>query len=62
MSNAHHTCWEKVGVVMILGTFRAAVGGPFGLFGVLLNSLLEVLFFTTSEVNRQQRQAASYSG
>ena len=38
---------------MILGTFRASAGEPFGLFGVLLGSLFEVLFFTTFEGNRQ---------
>ena len=44
VSNAHHTFWDKMCFVMILGTFRASVGEPFGLFGVLLGSLFEVLF------------------
>ena len=38
--------------VMILDTFRTSLGEPFGLFGVLLGSLFEVLFFTSSEGNR----------
>ena len=52
MSNEHRTFWEKVGFVMILDTFRAPVGEPFGMFCVLLASLFEVLFFTTFEGNR----------
>ena len=52
VSNAHHTFWEKVGFVMILETFRASVGEPFGLLGVLLGTLFEVLFFTTFEGNQ----------
>ena len=52
MSNAHHTVWDQIGFVMILDTFRTSVGEPFGLFGVLLVSLFEVLFFTTFEGNR----------
>ena len=52
VSNTHHTFWDKMCFVMILGTFRTSVGEPFGLFGVLLGSLFEVLFFTTFEGNR----------
>ena len=52
MSNAHHTFWDKVGFVMSLDTFRASVGEPFGLFGVLLGTLFEVLFLTTFQGNR----------
>ena len=37
---------------MILDTFRASLGEAFGLFGVLLGTLFEVLFFTTFEGNR----------
>ena len=52
VSNEHHTFWEKVGFVMILDTFRASAGEPFSLFGVLLGTLFEVLFFNTFEGNR----------
>ena len=52
VSNAHHTVWDKIGFVMILDTFRASVGEPFGLFGVLWGTLFEVFFFTTFEGNR----------
>ena len=57
MSNAHHTFGDKIGFVMILDTFRASVGEPFGLFGVLLGTLFEVLFFTTFEGNRVTARA-----
>ena len=52
VSNAHHTFGDKIGFVMILDTFRASVGEPFGLFGVIWGTLFEVLFFTTFEGNR----------
>ena len=44
VSNAHHTFWAKIGFVMILDTFRASVGEPFGLFGVLLGTFLKCCF------------------
>ena len=44
MSNAHHTFGDKIGFVMILDTFRASVGEPFGLFGVLLATFLKCCF------------------
>ena len=62
VSNAHHTFWEKVGFVMILDTFRASAGEPFGLFGVLLGSLFEVLFFTTSGGKRVTASNSGSSG
>ena len=52
VSNAHHTFGDKIGFVMILDTFRASVGEPFGLFGVLLGTLFDVPFFTTFEGTR----------
>ena len=57
--SAHHTFWEKIGFVMILVTFRASAGKPFGLSGVLLGTLFEVLFFTTFEGNRVTAGAAA---
>ena len=52
VSNAHRTFWEKVGFVMILDTFRAPAGEPFGVFCALLGALFEVLFLTTFEGTR----------
>ena len=52
VSNAHRTFWENVGFVMILDTFRAPAGEPFGVFCALLGALFEVLFLTTFEGNR----------
>ena len=60
VSNAHHTFGDKIGFVMILDTFWASVGEPFGLFGVLLGTLLEVLFFTTFEGNRVTAGISEY--
>ena len=36
VSKARHTFLQKVGVVMVIDTFRALAGEPFGLFGILL--------------------------
>ena len=44
VSNAHHTFGDKIGFVMILDTFRASVGEPFGSFGVLLGTFLKCCF------------------
>ena len=44
-----HTFLGKVGFVMILDTFPAPAGGPFCLFGLLLDTLFEELFFATFE-------------
>ena len=52
VSNAHGIFAEKVGFVLILDTFRAPAGEPFGVFCVLLGALFEVLFLTTFEGNR----------
>ena len=52
VSTAHLTFWEKVRLVIILHTFRAPVGEPFGLFCILLGCFFEVSFFTTFEGNR----------
>ena len=50
MSDVHHTFWDEIGHVMILVTFRTSVGEPFGLRGLLLSTLFEVIFFITFEV------------
>ena len=47
VSNAHGIFAEKVGFVLILDTFRAPAGEPFGVFCVLLGALFEVLFLIT---------------
>ena len=52
VSNAHGIFAEKVGFVLILDTFRAPAGEPFGVFCALLGALFEVLFLTTFEGNR----------
>ena len=52
VSNAHGIFGEKVGFVLILDTFRAPAGEPFGVFCALLGALFEVLFFTTFEGTR----------
>ena len=52
MSNAHGTFGDKVGFVLILDTFRAPAGEPFGVFCALLGALFEVLFLTTFEGTR----------
>ena len=52
VSNAHRTFWEKVGFVMILDTFRAPAGEPFGVFCALLGVLFQVLFLITFEGTR----------
>ena len=52
VSNTHHTFCVKLHFVMIFGTFWGSFGEPFRLFGVLLGSLLEVVFFGSSEGNQ----------
>ena len=52
VSNAHGIFAEKVGFVLILDTFRAPAGEPFGVFCAILGVLFEVLFLTTSEGTR----------
>ena len=52
MSNAHGIFWKKIGFVLILDTFRAPAGEPFGVFCALLGVLFEVLFLTTFEGTR----------
>ena len=49
VSNAHGIFAEKVGFVLILDTFRAPAGEPFGVLCALLRALFEVLFLTTFE-------------
>ena len=53
VSNTHHTFWDKMCFVMILASFRASVGEPFGLLCVLWGTLFEMLFFTTFQGNRE---------
>ena len=52
VSNAHGIFGEKVGFVLILDTFRAPAGEPFGVFCALLGVLFEVLFLITFEGTR----------
>ena len=52
VSNAHGIFAEKVGFVLILDTFRAPAGEPFGVFCAVLGALFEVLFLPTFEGNR----------
>ena len=52
VSNTHHTFLDKVCFVMIIASFRASVGEPFGKFCVLWGTLFAVLFFTTFEATR----------
>ena len=52
VSNAHGIFGQKVGFVLILDTFRAPAGEPFGVFCVLLGVLFEVLFLITFEGTR----------
>ena len=52
VSNAHGIFAEKFGFVLILDTFRAPAGEPFGVFCALLGVLFEVLFLTTFEGTR----------
>ena len=52
VSNAHGIFWEKVGFVLILDTFRAPAGEPFGVFLALLGVLFQVLFLITFEGTR----------
>ena len=52
VSNANHTLWDKIGFVMISETLRASAGELVCVFGALLGTLLEVLFFTPFKVNR----------
>ena len=44
---------------MILHTFRAPVGEPFGVFCILLGSLFEVLFLTLLRGTEYQRVTVS---
>ncbi len=69
VSNTHHTFWDKMCFVMILASFRASVGKPFGLFRVLLDAFFAVLFFTIFQGNRaaasnsdKQREFAASGG
>ena len=52
VSNAHGIFGEKVGFVLILDTFRAPAGEPFGVFCALLGVLFQVLFLITFEGTR----------
>ena len=52
VSNTHHTFSEKLHVVMIFATFWGSFGEPFRLFVLLLGTLLEVVFFGSSEGNQ----------
>ena len=52
VSNAHRIFAEKIGFVLILDTFRAPAGEPFGVFCSVSGALFEVLFLTTFEGNR----------
>jgi hypothetical protein len=52
VSNTHHTFCVKLHFVMIFGTFLGSFGEPFRLLGVLLGTLLEVVFFGSSEGNQ----------
>ena len=53
VSNAHHAFSDLLHLRMIFGTFWGSFGERFRLFGVLLGILLEVVFFGTSEGNRE---------
>ena len=61
MSNAHHTFGDKIGFVMILDTFRASVGEPFGSFGVLLGTFLKCCFLPLLRGTGYQRVSAGIS-
>ena len=50
--NAHGIFWKKIGFVLILDTFRAPAGEPFGVFCTLLGVFFEVLFLITFEGTR----------
>ena len=52
VSNAHGIFAEKICFVLIIDTFRAPAGEPFGGFCALLGALFEGLFLTTFEGNR----------
>ena len=52
VSNAHGIFGGKVGFVLILDTFRAPAGEPFGVFCALLGVLFEVLFLITLKGTR----------
>ena len=49
VSNAHGIFGVKIGFVLILDTFRAPAGEPFGVFCALWGVLFEVLFLITFE-------------
>ncbi len=54
VSNTHHTFCVKLHLSMIFGTVWGSFGQPFRLFGKLWDTLLEVVFFGSSEGNRDK--------
>ena len=52
VSNTHHTFYEKFDVFIIFSTCWGSFGEPFRIFVLLLGTLLEVVFFGSSEGNQ----------